>query len=232
MSARATRVARGSSASSRGSSWFIFFPSASSVLASSPRDDDAKGAGRSGHARRRRGRSDDAPLPTQRWHARTFAPGDVRGARLRAPDLVHRTPCPRICRESRVAVAPGKNADAAPRAETVAIALAGDARQMFWGSEKLARLALFRRRWPISAFVIRLGLLAIRNRLGDSRRCVFGSENLDRGCLRCLPLSETVEFRRADSRGTARGSARPPDRPARWPLSAEACPRSSPRRRS
>ena len=117
MSPRATRVARGSSkGSSRGSSWCIFFPSASSVLASSPRDDDAKGAGRSRHARFRRGRSDAAPLPTQRWHARTFTPGDARGARLRAADLVDRTPPPRICR--------GRNADAAPRAETFAIALA------------------------------------------------------------------------------------------------------------
>lgn len=113
MSAKATRVASGSAAPSKAAS---SFPSGPSVLASSSRDDDAKGAGRSRHARFRRGRSDAAPLPTQRWHARTFAPGDARGARLRAADLVDRTPPPRICR--------GRNADAAPRAETFAIALA------------------------------------------------------------------------------------------------------------
>ena len=85
-------------------------------------------------------------------------------------------------------------------------------------------------------------LLATRNRRSffasaPRRACNFGSNTRsgidDRGFEAAVqPAVETVESQRAYSQQRDGAQfARPPDRPARWPLSAEACLRSSRRRR-
>ena len=199
-----------------------------------------KCVGLSRHARFRRGISDAAPLPTHRWHARTFAPGDVRGARRRAADLVDRIPFPRICRGS----ANGRRAPSrAPRrSPSRSSGLGGRERELSAEERRSAR-----RRVRVPSLGLRLvaGQLWYRNKnlLATRNRRSFSASATRRACLEIsieddrlrpcsLPLRLSSPNAPAPSRGTARGSRDLPTGRRDGPLSAEACLRSSRRRRS